>query len=311
MSIHDQEIQFGLRQSILLHAQTIRPLPGISDQAHLLCLLEQLVESVHRVRFISAIKKRHISPLRADPNSDLFHPLKAAIIAEGVNDIDEACWLVFLFVHFGKHKNGGWRYSREVYGRLGGNARWSWREIHTDVAGFRQWLDQNQATLKRPGAGFGNHRKYESFGANNAAGTGSVVESYVDWINSFGSHQRMFQTAREQTDGSRGAAFNFLYSSMKRVRRFGRLARFDYLAMLGKLELAPIEPDSAYLVEATGPYAGAKLLFGEVSDSILARKRLDALLAELNGSLNVGFQVLEDALCNWAKSPGRFEPFRS
>jgi hypothetical protein len=33
-------------------------------------------------------------------------------------------------------------------------------------------------------------------------------------------------------------------------------------------------------------------------------------LIELDADLKVGMQVLEDALCNWQKSPAHFERFR-
>ena len=37
---------------------------------------------------------------------------------------------------------------------------------------------------------------------------------------------------------------------------------------------------------------------------------LEAALTPLRAELNVGFDVLEDALCNWQKSPDEFKPFR-
>jgi hypothetical protein len=90
------------------------------------------------------------------------------------------------------------------------------------------------------------------------------------------------------------------------VLRFGRLARFDYLAMLGKLGLAGIKPGSTYLNGATGPLRGARLLFGVTANHSV----LDGWLGELDEELQVGMQVMEDALCNWQKSPSVFEPFR-
>jgi hypothetical protein len=112
--------------------------------------------------------------------------------------------------------------------------------------------------------------------------------------------------ALRQVDGDPRGALDLLYHSMRAVVRFGRLARFDYLTMVGKLGLAPIEPGSAYMEGSTGPVRGAQLLFG-----VHARAAdLDAWLVELDGQLNVGMQVLEDALCNWQKSPESFRPFR-
>ena len=84
------------------------------------------------------------------------------------------------------------------------------------------------------------------------------------------------------------------------------MARFDYLTMVGKLGLAPIEPGSTYMQGSTGPFVGARLLFGGRRSAA----ELDAWLVELDARLHVGMQVLEDAICNWQKSPGTFGPFR-
>ncbi|MCY1303071.1 Alpha-glutamyl/putrescinyl thymine pyrophosphorylase clade 3 [compost metagenome] len=61
---------------------------------------------------------------------------------------------------------------------------------------------------------------------------------------------------------------------------------------------------------ATGPYDGANLLFlGQVNGDT-PRKTLDNWIVELDEELNVGMQVLEDALCNWQKSPRDYIQFR-
>jgi len=81
---------------------------------------EQMVESIRRVKYVSVIRTRDVSYRRADPNGQLFDPLKEAILQQRRESIDEAFWFVFLFVHFGKHGRAGWRYAREVYGCIGG-----------------------------------------------------------------------------------------------------------------------------------------------------------------------------------------------
>ena len=84
--------------------------------------------------------------------------------------------------------------------------------------------------------------------------------------------------------------------------RFGRLGRFDFLTMLGKLGIAPVQPGSAYLWhDASGPLAGAKLLLLGDADAKVPARQLDAQLEDLDKHLKVGMQTLEDALCNWQK----------
>ena len=313
MRPRDHHIAHRLEANLLSFDLDNRRLPGIKDPAKRGVLIEQLLESVHRVNYVSVIRKRDISACRANPDNELFDPLKAAILAQRAGRVEEAFWLVFLFVHFGKHARAGWRYTREIYGRLGDGMRWDWVSASADPTAFRKWLHDHQGALKRkdiPG-GFGNHRKYESLKAYSPNGTGAVIESYVDWIGPPRTHQDLVDEAGRVVKGDRRKAFDVLYKSMRVVTRFGRTARFDYLAMIGKLDLAPIEPGSTYMQSATGPLSGARLLLGGNRNAALAVPDVEDWLLELDDKLNVGMQVLEDALCNWQKSPEIFKPFRA
>jgi hypothetical protein len=283
-----------------------RRLPGIEKPESRQVLNQQLLESVHRVQFVEVIRGRSLSHRRVDPDDEMFDPLKAAILRQRAGDIEEAFWLVFLFVHFGKNPRGGWRYVREVYGRLGDGGRWNWITISANPKGFRAWLCANNEQLRRPGGGFGNHRKRESLDADSEKGTGAVVESYVNWISPPRTHQQVIAHAAERAGNDPQKTFDYLYDSMNAVIRFGRLARFDYLTMLGKLVLAHIAPGRPYLGGSSGPRKGATLLFGSTESD----EELDKLVIELDAQLHVGMQVLEDALCNWQKSPDKFIPFR-
>ena len=308
MRPRNRELAQRLESDLLSFDRGKRSIPGIHNSTRRKVLLEQLLESIHRVRYVEVVRTQKLSNRRADPNDNLFDPLKAAILCQRQGNIQDAFWLVFLFVHFGKHALAGWRYAREVYGRLGDRKGWNWASTSTDPSGFRAWLDAHQGELKRKGVphGFGNHRKYESLDACSPMGTGAVVESYVNWVGPPRTHQELMAQAYRQADSDPRKTFDDLYQSMGVVARFGRLARFDYLTMVGKLSLAPIEPGSTYIQGSTGPVKGARILFE--SDAGVAA--LDQWLVELDGQLNVGLQVLEDALCNWQKSPDSFMPFR-
>lgn len=312
MRPQDHKFARQLEAGLLFFDQETRPLLGIRDAMTRAVLIKQLLESVHRVKYVSVIRTRELSEHRADPNDDLFDPLKAAILHQRQGHIEEAFWMVFLFVHFGKHARAGWRYAREIYGRLGDATRWDWASISVNPSGFRKWLHSHQDELKRKGVprGFGNHRKYQSLDAYSSTGTGSAVESYVNWVGPPRTHQELMDQACERANSDPREAFDGLYRSMDAVVSFGGLARFDYLTMIGKLGLAPIEPGSTYMQTSTGPIKGARLLFGGKENADLSLADLDGWLVELDAQLNVGMQVLEDALCNWQKSPGKFKAFR-
>jgi hypothetical protein len=303
-----RELARRLRAGLRSFDRTEQRLPGIRDRERRDVLIQQFLDSVHRVQFVAVLRTRRLSDLRADPNNEMFDPVRSAIVLQRRGNIEEAFWMVFLFVHFGRHARAHWRYAREIYGRQGAGPRWDWARTSADPNGFREWLRAYQENLSRDNTphGFGNHRKYESLDAHSPHGTGAVVESYIRWIGPPRTHQQIVEEALLQARGDPSTAFDLLYQSMKAVSRFGRTARFDYLAMVGKLGLALIEPGSPYVAGSTGPLKGAILLFGRRARPA----NLDAWLVTLGERLEVGMQVIEDALCNWQKSPDRFQRFR-
>jgi len=284
------------------------PVLSFTNVGYRNAFIEQLVESVRRIKFIAVIQSRPVSILRANPSSDLFDPIKAAIYHQSLGNIDEAFWLVFISVHFGKNRRAGWRYAREVYG--GSNIQpWNWEHTSSNPRAFRTWLSQNQTHLHRDGItkGFGNHRKYQSLSASISNGTGAAFETYINWVLEHNDHTGLITHAISQVGDDPKVVFDYLYKSMNNVASFGRMAKFDYLTMVGKLNLARITPGSAYLTGATGPYMGALLLF-ETRET--KRRLIDNRLIQMDEFLEVGMQVIEDALCNWQKSPSQFKPFR-
>jgi len=286
--------------------QFIIPMPGISSNASFVCLVRQMVDSVRRIRYVSVVNNKPQNQIVCDPTSNAFDPIKAASFYRQNGDINEAAWLVFLFTHFGKNGKTKWQLVKNVYGALGQQALWTWINIRGNVNGFRIWLSQNEEAVKNH-ANFSNHRKYESISALSNRGTGSAIESYVNWISASGDHTQLFSNTFAICNNSTRGTFAKLYREMDCVNRFGRTARFDYLTMLGKLGLAQVEPNSTYMNGATGPFKGAVLLFGGHQSQATFDNWLDAL--EVHLGLYFGMQVLEDALCNWQKSPNNYVYF--
>jgi hypothetical protein len=287
------------------------PLPGIADDARRSTFIEQLVESARRNEYFTRLTERAIGPRSSDPTSTSFDPLRAAIRHNRDGSRDEAFWMVFLFVHFGKHRLSGWQLAADIYGGLGDGPLWTWDRVSADVASFRAWLGNTIAKIesREPHRGFGNHRKYESLDAASDGGTGAVVESYVDWVGPERSHDALIEGLLADCGGIRTDGFQAMYRSIGSVRRFGRTASFDYCATVSKLGLADIEPGMAFLDGSTGPLTGARMLICEPGHEA-GPLELESVLAPLRAELVVGFDALEDALCNWQKSPAEFKPFR-
>lgn len=293
--LHDYTTRYGL-------------LPGIALRAHEDAFLLQLVESVRRVKFIETVGARDISPLRSDPHSHLFDPVRAALlyVREGRKH-DEACWLIFLSTLIGKHLRAGWLTTSQIYGALGHEEIWSFSRVRDNVEGFREWLEDHQSSIDRK---VGNHRKYLSLSGAKPHAAGAAIQTYVEWVSRRGTHKQLFERALEEAGEDERRAFEILFESMNAVDTFGRTGRFDYLTMIGKVGLARLVPNSPHLVGATGPLAGAHLLFEGARKARTPAGTLDGRLVELGATLQVRMDVLEDAICNWQKNPGNFVPFR-
>lgn len=312
---HERGLVEELERQLIAYSKESRPLPGIATADARESFVGQLIDSIRRVKYVYTIRDRDIAESCFDPTSDHFDPLKAAIAAQKRGDTEEAFWLVFLAIHFGKALRSGWRLARDIYGRMGDGNAWTWDISSERPDDFREWLAKHYSALKGDGVprNFGNHRKYETLKPFSRRSTANVVASYIEWVGPSRSHLKLLQSAQKAVGDDPRQMFHYLFRSMEAVISFGRTARFDYLTMLGKLELAPIYPGSTYMEGATGPVRGARLLFSGVVNSNIERTLLDQWLVELDGTLPLGpfgMQILEDAVCNWQKSPTKFTRFR-
>jgi Alpha-glutamyl/putrescinyl thymine pyrophosphorylase clade 3 len=291
-------------QLIAFHKEQM-PLTGIVPVENILAFVDQLIDSLQRVEYVHKVRARSISPLRTDPKSELFDPVRAAIFMAESEQREEAFWLVFLATHCGRNLRTEWLLARELYGAYE-DKPWTWACVAADPAAYGEWLEDNRVFFAGK---FGNHRKYESL-KQGSRGTGVVVRTYVEWVKEHGSHAEMIVSALARAKGDPRRAFALLYGSMSSVMSFGRTGRFDYLTMLAKTGLAAIDANSTYMKEATGPKKGARLLFDGQIDSTTDARTLEARVAALEKHLGVGMQVMEDAMCNWQKSPGKYVAFR-
>ena len=250
-------------------------LAGIAEQADREALVMQMIASLRRLDYTTAIRSRHISTNRTDPTSDLFDPERAAALLARTGQVDEAIWLIFLATHFGQHGRHKWRMLRDVYSGLGVGT-WTWARVSADPQQFRTWLQQNVQNIR---GAFGNHRKYETLNPASNNGTATVIESFVQCFAP--SPSRWFAATLVRSVGNDPhVLFDKSYNRLT-IARFGRLAKFDFLALLGRLDLAPISPGSAYLTGATGPLRGARLLIDGKASSTTRAVDLDEILRQL------------------------------
>ena len=295
----------GLRQ----YENEVAPLPGIAQPEARETLIEQMISSLRRIEYLRAFRDRPIVPARMDSHSPFFDPLKGAYYLGLRGHRDEAVWMTFVATHFGKHVDDGWKLAANVMGSFGNGPVWTAHHYGGHADAFSTMLARHQGDLSDPtiSGRFSNHRQYQS---KNATIIAQVFATYHHWQFAQGGFDGLIRQVHRSVGQSPTATFQALYQSMKPVYGFGRLGNFDFLTMLGKLDLAPIEPDSVHLSGATGPLRGARLLLHGNAEAHGSPKQQEALIDALDGYLEVGKQVLEDSLCNWQKSPTEYLYFR-
>lgn len=288
-----------------------QPLPGIHTAEQRRCWAEQIVSSLRRISYTDTLLMRDVNAARCDPHSGIFDPVRGSLYYQRNGQLDEAVWLTFVLTHFGKHAADGWKLAANVYGSFGAGPVRTFAQYAADPAGFVNMLDENSGRLAdaKISGSFSNHRKFQS---KKPQAIGKTFRTYHEWQTEFGSFRDRMIATHASVGQEPHAAFDALYKSMKGVYGFGggRLGRFDFLTMLGKLQLAPIAPGSVYLDKATGPLAGARLLFFNNRDHSISGKALAPRVDALDEILGVGKQVIEDSLCNWQKSPDAYVYFR-
>lgn len=281
-------------------AKMTQGLKGLPDDKTIQTLAMQFIASQRREDYYRLVQRGKISAKRADPNSGSFDAERAVAFHMQHGNVDEAGWLIFLMTHFARRPDSGWRRLQDVYGQLG-NGLWDWPTVSANLASFNQWLAANWMNV---GGMFGNHRKYESLRPTAKRPMQRAVADYLAWIGP-GGHAAFFASAVLAAGNNPHTIFDHLYQSLT-ISSFGRLAKFDYLSLIGRYGLAPIEAGSAYLNGATGPGNGARLLIDGVRTSGSRHQALQQQLDVLDSRLKVGMAVMEDALCNWQKKPNHF-----
>lgn len=281
-------------------AKAAQGLKGLPDDKTIETLAHQFIASLRREDYYRAVQRSAIAANRADPNHASFDAERAVAFHMQQGNVDEAGWLIFLMTHFARRPDTRWRRLQDVYGQLGAGI-WDWPTVSANPAAFNNWLAANWMNV---GGNFGNHRKYESLRPTAKRPMQRAVADYLAWIGP-GGHAAFFAGAVVAAGNNPHTIFDYLYQRLA-INSFGRLAKFDYLSLIGRYGLAPIEAGSAYIDGATGPGNGARLLIDGSRTSGTRHQAVQQALDVLDVRLQVGMAVMEDALCNWQKSPGKF-----
>lgn len=271
--------------------------------------IAQIVSSLRRIDYVRGLLKRPIEPSRCNPHDIMFDPIKAAAYLGRRGQRDEAIWMTFVATHFGKHISDGWKLASKVIGSFDHGQVWTAAQYGSNPAQFEQMLQTNRSALEDMALSgrFSNHRQYQS---KKPEIISAVFRTFHNWLYQLGGFDNLLHSIHVAHGQEPTGAFDVLYRSFDAVFGFGRLGKFDFLTMVAKLELAPIEAGSTYMVGATGPLSGAKLLFHNDTKYKITAATIGPQVDSLDDYLKVGKQVIEDSLCNWQKFPDHYVFFR-
>jgi hypothetical protein len=270
--------------------QNSHVLPGLRTEESRERFVRKLFGSELRLR---AFSMRKFSG-STDPHNTEFHPLRAIVDLFEAGQREEAYWLAFLTTQFGQEQR---KTVGLFYGKFGAG-KWDWDTVFDNPDQVRLWIASlPEKQLKR--LKFGNHRKHETNNPKSPVGTHAVIHSFVRWADDNGQGE-LYKALRAVSRGKTPEdAFDQAYGALS-ITRFGRTAKFDFLCLLGNLEMLDISPPHCYLREGTGPKSGALLMVtgrkkGRITDDV------DSIIRKLQKHLDVPVEVMEDALCNWQK----------
>ena len=116
MKSEDRALAKRLDNQLKMIASGYDLCPGVARDSCRDAFVAQVMDSHRRQRILEVISARSPSPRRADPSSVLFHPWYGAVAKAALGHRDEAFWLLFLGIHFGRHRHGRWRYVSALYG---------------------------------------------------------------------------------------------------------------------------------------------------------------------------------------------------
>lgn len=283
-----RSIQTLVWTKILRKVKNVPPLPA----GEVACLAQQIFDSLLRVRYLEC-SSAYVASVRPPAT-----PLEEAVFSKDSGDIESALWQVFLAVHFGKSQKTGWNGYYEIFKPSSQSCALTWAQLGTPSG--MELLKERSLKLEQDPAKvqFGNHRKYQSHSESYR-----TFDEFLTWLGNWSKSGKLYSSSGQSTQVS----FSDLYFSLKEsVFGFGRLGAYDFVTQVSHLKIIDgLKVDSLFLAGSTGPREGAKRFFGPG----LSSKALEQRCLELAIVLSINPHVLEDALCNWQKSPKAYRRF--
>lgn len=252
-------------------------------------LASQTLDSIRRVEIYRIYKYK---AEKADLSDQSYFSTSTPFILGQRKSLslNSRTWIVYLATYFGKSNKSRWSLFKKA--AFKGERLIQFEDIKEDKSSYFDILERADFFKD---TSYSNHRKYTKKSLIGNKGVFHSMDHVIDNINLFSSEQQK--------------EFDTIYKGALKIPNFGRMAAFDFTSSLSKCELNVSEPLSMYHKDSTGPMNALEEILNltRKSDrSKNARIRLgNDLLNWFRSNSDIYFiaQVLEDAICNWQKSP--------
>lgn len=250
----------------------------------------QTIDSIRRVKIYETYQFRaDIADAKGLPYSYTSNPFSLA--QRTSLSIETRVWVIYVATYFGKSDTSKWKLFNNVAFRSD-NSLITFEEIIDNKEGYFDYL-RNMNFFE--GSKYSNHRKYTRKSLDGERGVLTSFEFMLDHMNQFCLNAF--------------SPFDTIYQQALNIPNFGRMAAFDFTCSLSKCGLNVDQPTSMYHKYSTGPLDAINdilILAGvESPNNNLKVTFGDELLNWFNTNYEIYMlaQVLEDAICNWQKSP--------
>ncbi len=259
-------------------------------------LAQQTKDSISRIQIYKAYKRR---ALNADENGLSYYQSYVPFVLSQRSSIKskEKVWLLFLATYFGKSNSSKWElFKRSAFDNSKNLISYS------SIEGDREkYFNHLRSFDFYKNANYSNHRKFIAKKLDGDKGFIRSANFLMDNIEDY-----IFDHPEK---------FDIVYNSALKIPNFGRMGAFDFTSSLCKCACNVLEPTDLYLKNSTGPLIGIGelLKIGEIENQSKKDKvKLgNDLLVWFIANTNIFMcaQVLEDAICNWQKSPAKYKKY--
>lgn len=256
----------------------------------------QTIDSIRRISIYKTYRKKaEQAEAQNLPYSHTSNPF--TLSQRDSLSLNSKAWYIYLATYFGKSDTSNWKLFNNAVFREDGTLI----DLESILENREEYFDYLRSFDFFKETKYSNHRKYIAKSLDGDRGVLRSMDYFLDNINDF--------ACSDPTD------FHLVYKKSHKIPNFARMGAFDFTSSLCKCNLNIKDPESMYLEGSTGPLKALKDMLklsglnkSSKAEQISFGNELLNWFME-NSDIEIAAQVIEDAICNWQKSPNHYERY--